>query len=153
MYFDRDLLTKPCKTHGKDIMLICKGWYDDEKYKTLKDALLTYYHKNYGCEDIDLDYDGINQILLKPAIEELLTERNHSHFINCMFNTDIGDFWKYDINHINIIKLEYEEELYYRLTKFLRGMQVSNGDGCIYINTSSYFKTIREEKVLKEKII
>jgi hypothetical protein len=135
MNFDKQI----GKSHGKDIMLLCKGWYNQEKYETTKDALNEYYYKNYGNEDIIGDYDAINQILLKPAIQELLTERFQRLFISCMFETDVIDYWKFDIKHMNVIRLDYEEELYYRMTKFLRALQTNNGDGNIYIDTSDYW--------------
>jgi hypothetical protein len=120
-------------------MLLCKGRYDDDKYTTLKEALIAYYHKYYGNEDYTPDYDFINKILLKQALQELLTDRFNGLFISCLFETDVADIWKFDIKHMMGIDLKYEEELYFRLTKFLRNLQINNGDGIVYIDTSAYW--------------
>lgn len=130
-------------------MLLCKGWYNKEKYTTLKDALIEYYHNEYDNRDIIPDYDFINQVLLKPAIQELLTERLNSLFIRCVFETDVADIWKFDCKHMKIIKLDYEEELYYRMTKFLNSIQTNNGDGIIYIDTSVYWLKDEEGKEIR----
>jgi hypothetical protein len=121
------------KTHGKDIMLLCKGWYDKEKYKTLKDALIEYYHKNYGCEDITPDYGFINQVLLKPAIEEF-AETNSKLLIHYLLDDDI------------LLKTKetdgtYDNELYNRLTIFLNMLIVKD-----HIDTSEYFYNEEDRK-------
>lgn len=149
------------KTHGKDIMLLCKGWYNKEKYKTLKDALIEYYHKYYGNEDYTPDYDFINKVLLKQAVQELLTDRFNGLLVSCLFDTDVADIWKFDIKHMKLIDLSYEEELYYRLTKFLNKFKTNNRDGIIYIDTSVYWLKdengndvmMENARVLEESII
>lgn len=146
------------KTHGKDIMLLCKGWYDKEKYKTTKDALIEYYHKHYGNEDITPDYGFINFVLLKPAIDELLTERFRGLFIHCLFDTDIFTPWKYD--RMNIKEFSYEEELYYRLNNFIHSLRSLEDDDTVLIDTSDYWLKengleviVDDHRVLSEDII
>lgn len=127
------------KTHGKDIMLLCKGWYDKEKYKTTKDVLIAYYHKHYGCEDITPDYRFINQVLLRPAVEEIMCDKFKNRFISCLIDIDCCDTWK--IDNMKAKELSYDEELYYRLIKFLgMGLMVQDQNGNILIDTSAYWK-------------
>jgi hypothetical protein len=127
------------KTHGKDIVLICKGRYNDDNYKTIKDAIIGYYHKHYGCEDITPDYGFINQVLLRPAVEEIMCDKFKYRFISCLFDTDCADIWK--IDKMKTKELNYDEELYYRLIKFLGvGLMVKDHDGTILIDTSDYIK-------------
>lgn len=144
MYSLTESTNKPVKTHGKDIMLLCKGWYDKDKYKTLKDALVAYYNKNYRYpEDYveDLDYHYINTVLLKQAIQELLTERFNYMFIGYLFDTDGFMSWKFD--RFVIKDLSYDEELFYRLCMFIDNLLLidknDKGD-VINIDTSAYYK-------------
>ena len=139
------------KTQGKDIMLLCKGWYNKDKYKTLKDALKAYYHKYYDNEDIDPDYGFIDRVLLKPAIQELLTDRFKHLFVSCLFDTDGFDIWKFD--KMMIKELSYEEELYYRLTKFLHGLRRYENDNTELIDTNDYWLIVDGHKALHEDII
>lgn len=119
------------KTHGKDIMLLCKGWYDKEKYITLKDALIAYYHRDYGNTDITPDYGFVNTVLLKPAIEELFTEKLKYLFLQHIFNDSY-------IYHMKQPSQTYEEELFRRLTGFLFSIRCQTDDS-ILVNTSDYW--------------
>ena len=51
----------------RDILYICKGWYDD-KYESMLDALNAYYHREYGNEDITMDYSFALNLFLKPCL-------------------------------------------------------------------------------------
>lgn len=149
------------KTHGKDIMLICKGWYDRVKYETTKDALVSYYNKNYRYPEDKvetLEYRFINTVLLKPAIQELLTERFTYMFVNYLFDTDAFSIWKFD--GMKMKELSYDEELYYRLIGFLNNLICVDHDATINVDTSNYW--LREDginvkvdshRVLAEEIV
>jgi len=141
------------RTHGKDIMLVCKGWYDKEKYKTTKDALIAYYHKHYGCEDIIPDYGFLNEILLKTTINELLCERYKNSFVDYLFKP-------YVFGTFNRKGLTYEEELYYRITEFISNLRVKEDDDTVLIDTNAYWLKengleviVDGHKVLAEDII
>ena len=55
-----------------EIMLICKGWYNKNKYKDILEALNGYYHKYYGCEEIKMDKEFALHLFLKPlALESI----------------------------------------------------------------------------------
>lgn len=51
-----------------DILLICKGWYDKTKYKTPLEAMNAYYHKYYGCHDIEMDKAFAIHLFLQPLV-------------------------------------------------------------------------------------
>ena len=57
------------KTTAKDVILLCKGWYDKEKYPTMLEALKQYYRKNY-CDDME---EYLNEsYLLKIVLEQTM---------------------------------------------------------------------------------
>ena len=68
------------KTLEKDILLICKGYYNKEKYKSILDAFNAYYHREYGCEDITMDERFAVNLFLKPCVKEFLKEREINLF-------------------------------------------------------------------------
>ena len=59
------------RTLEKDILLIAKGWYDEDKYSNILEAFNAYYHKEYGCEDITMDKGFALELFLKPTIIEM----------------------------------------------------------------------------------
>lgn len=52
----------------KDILVICKGWYNKEKYPNALKAMNAYYHKYYGCEDIEMDKAFAIHLFLTPLV-------------------------------------------------------------------------------------
>ena len=135
------------KTHGKDIMLLCKGWYNKTEYKDIKDALIAYYHKNYGCENITPDYGFINQVLFEPAIREFSEDFNYM-LVSYIFKPCI-------VGMVNDKNISYEEGLYNRLVSFFNMMMVLDK-----VDTSIYFTienasedTTEGHRVLVEAIV
>lgn len=51
----------------RDILYVCKGWFSDE-YESILDALNSYYHREYGNEDITMDYSFALNLFLKPCL-------------------------------------------------------------------------------------
>jgi hypothetical protein len=125
------------KTHGKDIMLLCKSWYDKEKYKTLKEALTAYYHKHYNNEDIVPDYGFINDVLLKPIMVYEFANTNPHMLMNYIFSNDII------IRSKENDGVTYDEGLYNRITSFLSN-QVVKG----MIDTTAYWKKDEKGNIL-----
>lgn len=100
----------------KDIILLCKHHYDTLKYKTLLDAFNAYYHKYYGCEDIQMDYKFAVNLFLKPTIEYFLTETRIRSFIcNGLFEESYYE--KRPLNSTGCT--EFYEVLYRRLTTWI----------------------------------
>lgn len=58
-----------------DVMLICKGWYNKEKYHSVLEALNGYYHKYYGCEDVTMDEEFALNLFLQPLVLETINRR------------------------------------------------------------------------------
>ena len=55
-----------------DIYLICKGWYNNSLYKNELEAMNSYYHKHYGCNDITVDVPFAFHLFLKPLALEII---------------------------------------------------------------------------------
>ena len=134
-------LSSPGKTHGKDIMLICKRWYNTNKYKTTKEALEQYYAEQYNHNKREiLTYKFIIDVLLQPAIKEfMLIDEFKDKFIDFIF-TNIPI--KKPVN-------DYYENLYYRLIQFLDSLICCRKDAdnelITIINTNDYFINSKEE--------
>lgn len=58
-----------------EIMLLCKGWYDHQKYNDVLYALSAYYHKYYGCPDIVVDEGFALSLFLKPLVVEAVKRK------------------------------------------------------------------------------
>lgn len=130
---------KPGKTHGKDMMLICKRWYDRDKYLTTKDALERYYQEKYllgdPLEENHLSFGFINTVLLKPAIQELLNERFKYLFIEWIFTNTVFEA-------INRTDVTYDEMLYHKMTGFLSQLRhFEDHSNIVVVNTDGYWLT------------
>ena len=89
-----------------DIMLICKGWYNKEKYHSVLEALNGYYHKYYGRENIIMDKAFAEYLFLRPLVLTAIEIKptlaryifepiyspldNKEPFIDIMYNRLIG---------------------------------------------------------------
>lgn len=89
-----------------DVMLICKGWYNKEKYHSILEALNGYYHKYYGCENIIMDKAFAEYLFLRPLVLTAIEIKptlaryifepiyspldNKEPFIDIMYNRLIG---------------------------------------------------------------
>ena len=51
-----------------DVLLICKGWYNKNLYHNPLEALNAYYHKYYGCTDIEMDKAFAEYLFLRPLV-------------------------------------------------------------------------------------
>lgn len=68
-----------------DILLICKGWYNKKKYKTVLDAMNAYYHKYYGNEDMTMAKGFALELFLYPLAKEII--KKCPNMINVVFCT------------------------------------------------------------------
>lgn len=144
------------KTTAKDVILLCKGWYDKEKYPTILEALKQYYRKNY-CDDMEecLNESFLLKIVLEHTMQEIVRKYPDRMigFVNSYLIIPRGIFG-YDNNS----NQDYDYQLFYRITNFLANLQM-RGDGFIEIDTRDYFEfesdTYKYEipKGLKEDII
>ena len=61
------------KTTAKDVILLCKGWYDKKQYPNLLEALKQYYRKTYS-ENYEeyLNEDFLLKTVLTDAMREIV---------------------------------------------------------------------------------
>lgn len=110
----------------KDIILLCKKHYNTEKFKTLLDALNAYYHKHYGCEEIQMDYKFAVNLFLKPTIEFLLNEdRIRSFMYNGLFEESCNEKSLFNVDGCT----DFYEVLYHRLTSWICLQKVKKKNG------------------------
>lgn len=134
------------KTTAKDVILLCKGWYNKEKYPTVLEALKQYYRKNY-CNDME---EYLNEsFLLKIVLEQTMLEIVREYpdrmfkFVNSYLIVPRG-ILGYDNNG----NQDYNYQLFYRITHFLNNLQM-RGDGYIEIDTEEYFYDDYDEDGVK----
>jgi hypothetical protein len=141
----------------KEIILLCKGWYDEEKYPTKLEALKEYYRKyyNYGRHDMDDDLNEkfIFRVILLETMKNIV--KTYPDRMHCFINGFLGYvdlFFGVDENNN-----DYDYQMYHRIIRFLDRLPM-HGEGWIEIETSDYFeKYVDEEgnnrRRLKEDII
>ena len=84
-YVNKEMLPRLQNT-----VLICKGWYDKDKYQDVYDALRAYWANIGGLMIEDVCYDHILNTLLLPACEAFLHKRQFCEiFYEKMFKQDI----------------------------------------------------------------
>lgn len=105
----------------KDIIMLCKGRYDKKKYPTLLDALNAYYHQEYGCSYIEMDYKFANFLFIKPTILYCLNYDNSYSFLN---NGLFEDTYEERNNHLT----NFDEVLFFRMIKWICLLQVRDQD-------------------------
>ena len=130
------------KTLEKDILLICKGYYDKNKYKSVLEALNAYYHREYGCEDIIMDEGFALNLFLKPCVKEFLKEREVNLFCeNYLFQQsmhEVGILHDRIFRKIDVKEMSFDEVLYYRLISWLCCLRVRDYNNEWIIDLSDY---------------
>ena len=128
------------KTKEKDILMICKGYYDHEKHKTLEEALDSYYRKHYGIskEEIPvLTHRFMLSLWFNNCVKEFLTPET------------IRSFWWYVISEEAFQEkrwlnengcTEFYEVLYHRIVKWLIFLNLKDDEGNWIIDGSDYKK-------------
>ena len=101
----------------KDIICLCKQRYNIEKYHTLLEALNAYYHQEYGCEDVEMDYRFANSLFIRPTILYCLNQDNLFSFVN---NGLFKESYEERNNHLT----NFDEVLFYRMVKWICLLQV-----------------------------
>lgn len=138
------------KTTAKDVILLCKGWYDNEKYPTTLDALKQYYRKNYcyGKHDMDdqLNERFILRVLLIEAMREIVLNYPDRMvgFVNGYLIYGAMMFIPDEKNN------DYDYQLYHRIRIFLTNLQM-RGEGRKEIETDEYFYDDYDEGGTKHK--
>lgn len=135
------------KSTTKDVILLCKGWYDKEKYLTILDALKQYYRKNYS-EELE---DQLNErFILRTILIDVMREIASKYpdrllgFVNSYLISGEMIFLPDEENN------DYDYQLFYRIVNFLSRLKI-RGDGFIEINTNEYFYNDYDEDGTKHK--
>ena len=137
------------KTTAKDVILLCKGWYDEEKYPTILEALKQYYRVKYSDQyEEQLNESFLLHIVLEQTMQEIVRKYPDRMigFVNLYLITPRGIFG-YDNN-----SQDYDYQLFYRITQFLNCLQM-RGEGFIEIDTEEYFETYFEDGKKQERLI
>ena len=124
------------KTTAKDVILLCKGWYNKEKYPTVLDALKQYYRKNY-CDDMEdqLNERFILRVLLIETMREIAKDNPDRMlgFVNKYLTCEEVLFIPDKKNN------DYDYQMFYRIVHFLLRLKM-RGNGITEIDTSDYFR-------------
>lgn len=124
------------KTTAKDVILLCKGWYDHDLYPTVLEALKQYYRKNYSINMEDsLNERFVFRIILLEAMKEIAEKYPDRlwGFINGYLAYGEMIFGVPDESNNN-----YDYQMFYRIINFLSKLKMK-GDGIVEIDTSEYF--------------
>lgn len=85
-------------TLEKDILLIAKGYFSiNDSHKDTLEAFNAYYHKEYGCEEINMDYGFCINLFLKPTIVEL-SELSPRYFANSLLTPSVCESNEYSMD-------------------------------------------------------
>ncbi len=124
------------KTTAKDVILLCKGWYDHDLYPTVLEALKQYYRKNYSINMEDsLNERFLFRIILLETMREIAEKYPDRlrGFINGYLAYGEIIFGVPDESNYN-----YDYQMFYRIVNFLSRLKMK-GDGIVEIDTSEYF--------------
>lgn len=105
----------------KDIILICKGRYNHEKYKSELEAFRAYYHKHYsGMEDFEPERGFIVNLFLKPTIQYILETRKYDkNIIYSFINNGLFDYSFREKYFFKDGFSDFYDVLYYRMLKWI----------------------------------
>lgn len=141
------------KSTAKDIILLCKGWYNQELYPTLLEAFKEYYRQRYvyGSHNKDefLNESFILRVILLEVIREIARDYPDrlSQFMSSFLVSGQIIFGIPDNNN-----KDYDYQLFYRIINFLSCLRMS-GDDIKTIDTSEYFMDVEDEGRLHKKLI
>ena len=124
------------KTTAKDVILLCKGWYNHDLYPTILEALKQYYRKNYSMDMEEyLNEIFLFRVILLDVMREI-TEKYPDRlkgFVNGYLDNVETIFGISDKSNN-----DYGYQMFYRIINFLSRLRMK-GDGVVEIDTSEYF--------------
>lgn len=121
------------KSTAKDILRICKGHYDSEKYDSVEAALDAYYRVHYGVSKERmpvLSPKFMVELWLVPCVKTFVTPENFTGFCSTVLEGRFGIATQPEQNG-------FYEVLFDRLVLWLYGLPVRKGDEWI-IDLSEY---------------
>lgn len=124
------------RTTAKDVILLCKGWYNHNLYPTVLEALKQYYRKNY-CIDMEdsLGEKFLFRVVLIEAMREIAEKypdrlrmfvNGYIAYGEMLFGIPDGS------------NNDYDYQMFYRIVNFLCRLKMK-GDGIVEIDVSGYF--------------
>ena len=141
----KEVVIKKAKATAKDVILLCKGWYDSEKYPNTLEALKQYYRKNYNYGSHDMDDDLNEKFIFRVILLEVMKTiaREYPDRMLYFMNGFIGyvDLF-FGVDQDNN---DYDYQMFHRIVTFLARLQM-RGDGYIEIETDDYFEEICDEE-------
>lgn len=112
------------KTMETDILLICKNWYNREKYKyDMYNAFKAYYEAYYNDSDVPFSKELCLQMFLKPTIVKFADIAPKTTINKLLCQSYAEDVMLLDGEH-----LTYEDKMYERCIICLRDLIVKNVD-------------------------
>ena len=122
-------------TKSKDILLICKGWYNKDKSDNELEALKAYQSMRTGCESKYITIDNIYTWLLETATD-FFTPYDWWTIFHNKIPSDLR-MNKYSPEYYPHVELNIE----YLCSLFIRtlcGLDVKNNNGTCIIDLSKY---------------
>lgn len=130
------------KNTENDILMICKGYYNQEKHKTLEDALDAYYRKYYCIPKEKLpvlSYRFMLHLWFNRCVEVFLTpDRIRSFWQNVIVDEAFQE--KRWLNEDGCT--EFYEVLYHRIVTWLILLNVKDDKGNWVIDVSDYTEDV-----------
>lgn len=131
------------KTTEKDILMICKGYYDKEKHKSLEDALDAYYRREYDVSKESLptlSYEFMFSLWFKYCIREfLIPEKIGEFYHNMIAEESLPEKNYFGVNCFNKEPAkDFYEVMFHRCVKWLQLMKVRDKDGNWVVDLSDY---------------
>lgn len=121
------------RNQNHDVIMICKGWYDTDKHKSIQDALRQYYMREYDMQEQFVMDLYILEVILLPVVEEYLSKKLLTHVLLSMF-TPQYDF----IAHRFYVPVEGREiamkYITNRLITEIARLRIKDSDGSIIID-------------------
>ncbi len=131
------------RTTEKDILMICKGYYDKEKHKTREDAFDAYYKKYYRVgegHNYHLSHKMIYDIWLKDCVRAFLTPDKIGEFT--FYVVDQEALQEKAVMGKNcfgkIPETDFYDVMYHRIVTWLQLMKVRDNFGKYLIDVSDY---------------
>ena len=131
------------KSEQKDILLICKGHYDEAKYGSIEEALLAYYQKYYDEDTTEISYRLIFDCWLKPCIFYFLDPLNAKpedlrKFIGAIIFNESGYEKTKWLHEEKDTYDEFYKTLCHRLFEWLYTVRVKDNNNNWLVDLSDY---------------
>ena len=131
------------KSTTKDVILLCKGYYDKEKYPTLLDALKEYYRKYCGNVLQELFDESFLCDTLLPEV--MLGIEQHYPDRLCSLSYVLMPTYE-PILMPDADNHNYAYQLFWRIAEFLNTVPL-RGDNLTEIDVSAYFPVKKSDEV------